>query len=351
MKDNLFFYVVSLENTPFRLIATIEKAEVIQPLIIVSILCAAFAGLLLIVLLFQMAWSGPKLISKPVARFVNAAKAVTDGIFNNINLGKDYGGELAELKKAFESMVDELKTRESIVAEKLKSAAKATAVTVPSDGISDELRDALGAIVSKAEGVIRSDRQLNEQSKKAFYDILCSSKDLLLRVDNHYDYAQLTQEKLVSYSESFSLCELLNEIESYAKDLVGMKEIELVVDCQEVFMNNMVYTDRSLLKKVLLNLVSNAVTNTLAGTITMLTTERLKDDVECIEVSVADTGRGFSNEELDQLFGDISYPHSSVGLIMARKIAELIGGSLEFESLAGKGSVFTVIIPFKAIAG
>ncbi len=62
-------------------------------------------------------------------------------------------------------------------------------------------------------------------------------------------------------------------------------------------------------------------------------------------VSVADTGRGFSRDELNQLFGDISSPQASVGLIIARKISEILGGSLETESVAGKGSVFTAVIP------
>ncbi len=348
LKDNLFFYVVPLWNAPFRLISTIEKSEVMQPLTIVLVLCAIFGGLLFIVLVVWSVYLGPKFISKPVARFINAMKGVSDGILDNINLGKDYRGELLELKKSFESMIDELKTRESLQAESLKSA-KAMVSSTPLGGISYELRGPLSAIAGAAEGVIKSEQQLNEQSRKDLQDMLCSSKDLLLLADNIYDYVRLEQKKFVNAAEPFNLCELLDEIGPYAKDLADTKEIEVIVDCQEVFMNRMVHTNRSLLKKVLLNLVSNAVKNTVAGTITILSTEGSKDGSNYIEVSVADTGKGFGSDELDQLFRDIASPHSSLGLLMARKMAEILGGNLEVESLAGKGSVFTANIPVKPI--
>ena len=348
LKDNLFFYVVSLGNAPFRLISTIDKSEVMQPLTIVLVLCAIFGGLLLIVLVFLSVYYGPKLVSKPVARFINAMKGVSDGFLDNIDLGKDYSGELLELKKSFESLVDELKTRESLQAERLKSA-KVIASSAPLAGISSVLRDPLSAIAGSAEGVIKCEQQLNEQSRKSLQDMLFASKDLLLLVDNLYDYAQLEQNKFVNAAGPFNLCELLDEIGSYAKDLADMKEIEVIVECQEVFMNSMVHTDRSLLKKVLLNLVNNAVKNTVAGTITLLTTQGSKDETDYIEVSVADTGKGFGSDELDQLFMDIGSPRSSLGLIIARKMAAILGGNLEVESLAGKGSVFTANIPVKPI--
>jgi len=349
LKDHLFFYVVPLVNAPFRLISTIDKSEVLQPLTLVLGLCAIFTGLLIIVLVFWSVYYGPKLVSKPVAGFINAVKGVSDGLLDNINLGKDYSGELLELKKSFESMVDELKTREAFQVERLK-AAKTMVSSAPFEDISYILRDPLSAISCAAEGVIKSERQLNEQSRKDLQDLLCVSKDLLLLVDNLYDYAQLEQNKIVKAAGPFNLCELLDEIGPYAKELAYMKEIEVIVECQEVFVNRMVHTDRSLLKKVLLNLVNDAVKNTTVGTITILSTEgSKKDGADYIEVSVADTGKGFGSDELDQLFRDLTSPHSSVGLIMARKLAEILGGNLEVESLAGKGSVFTANIPVKPI--
>src|SRR5208337_4518335 len=186
-------------------------------------------------------------------------------------------------------------------------------------------------------------------SRKNLQDMLFTLKDLLLFVDNLYHYAQLEQKKYVISAEPFNLCGLLDDVGQYAKDLAGMKEIEVIVECQEVFMDRLVHTDGLLLNKLLLNLVNNAVKNTIAGTITLLTTEGSKDGAEYIEVSVADTGNGFDSDELDRLFGGISSPDSSLGLIMARKMAEILGGNLEVESLAGKGSVFTANIPIKPI--
>ncbi|MBF0505633.1 MAG: sensor histidine kinase [Nitrospirae bacterium] len=348
LKANLFFYVVNLESAPFRLIATIDKQEVMLPLSIVLALGAIFSCLTIIVLVFQSAYSGPKLISRPVARLVNASKSITEGGLDNIDLGKEFKGELLELKRAFESMVEELKNRESVQERKLK-AAEAIVPLAPFANISSELRRPLYCVASAAEGIIRDERNLAEDDKKVLYDMLCSSKSLLILVDNLYDYAQFSQEKVVSASEPFSLCELVDDVSSTGKELAGMKEIEVITDCQEVFMKKMIHTDRSILKKLLLNLMSNAVGNTGVGTITVLCSEILKDGIEYIEISVADTGKGFGNDEIEHMFEDMASPHSSLGLIMSRKMAEILGGSLEVESLSGKGSVFTAIIPVKAI--
>ncbi len=62
-----------------------------------------------------------------------------------------------------------------------------------------------------------------------------------------------------------------------------MKEIELIVECQEVFVNSMVHTNRSMLRKLLLNLVSNAMKNTSAGTVTILSTEKIMDGMDYLE--------------------------------------------------------------------
>src|SRR5208283_2352404 len=201
LKDNLFFYVVTLGNAPFRLISTIDKSEVMQPLTIVLILCGIFIGLLFIVMVFWIFYYGPKLVSKPVARYINAMKDVSEGLMDNINLGKDYSGELLELKKSFESMLDELKTKESLHAERLEAVRTEAAKTMACAPIADilyQLRDPLNAIADAAKGVIKSEQQLNEQSRNNLQDMLCASKDVLLLVDNLYDYAQLEQNRLVN---------------------------------------------------------------------------------------------------------------------------------------------------------
>jgi signal transduction histidine kinase len=262
-----------------------------------------------------------------VARLINSTKAVIDGSLDSINLGKDYSGELLELKKVLEAMVEELKMRESRQEEKLKAAA-AVVPSSPIADISSELNTPLYSIAGAAEEAIKSDQHLNEHSRKA----------LLVLVDNLYDYAKLEQGNLVYASEPFNLCELVDEIASFAKELAGLKEIEVIADCQEVFTDMMVPTDRSLLSKLLLNLVSNAVNNTDAGTITILCTEISKDGADFIEMSVADTGKGYDSNEME-----------GFGLFMSRKLAEILGGNLQLESQAGKGSVLTAIIPIKAL--
>lgn len=348
LKDNLFFYAVDLESAPFRLVATVEKQEAIQPGTVVLVLGAIFAGFIVVLLVFQTTYSGPKLVSRPVTRLTNAARAVSDGNLDEVELGRDFNGELLGLKKTFEAMVNTLRDNEAANAEKLVQL-EASMPSAPIANISSELRKPLYSITGAAEGLIQGEQQLSENRSDALHEVLCGSRSLLVLVDNLYDYAQLSQDNYACTTEQFNLCELVGEITSNVRELVGMREVEVVADCQEVFMDRKIRTDKTLLRKLLLNLLNNAVKNTGIGTITILCSEVLKDGMEYLEVSVADSGKGYRSDEMERLFDDIASPRSSLGLIVSRKIAEILGGQLDAESLDGKGSVFTAMIPIQAI--
>lgn len=349
LRDNILFDVVPLENAPFRLVTTMDNEEVGRPLFIAMVLCAVYAGVILAVMVYKSAYSGPRLVERPVEKLVSAAKQVADGVLDNINLGKEYGGELLELRNAFESMVDELKTREAILSERVKCETVKVACS-PYVDISHEFTGPLASMAAAADVMVRDRHQLGEEGRKALDEILRFSKSLLLYMDNLYDFAQFEQGRLARVNEQFNLCSLMNEIESYAKGLTGTREIEVIVDCQEEFENRMVQTDRLLLKKILMNLADNAVTNTAAGTITILTGTKSEDGTEYIEISVADTGKGFSDDELNGLVGDGSCVRSPAGLCIARNMSEILGGRLTAESIAGKGSVFTLTVPVTSIS-
>ncbi|MBF0560394.1 MAG: sensor histidine kinase [Nitrospirae bacterium] len=348
LRDNIFFDVISLENAPFRLVGTIDNAEVGRPLLIVLVLCAVYAGVVLIIMLFKSAFSGPKLVSRPVEKLISATKIVTDGRLGDISLGKDFSGELLALRDAFESMVDELKTREAMQSESLNTA-KAKVSCAPYEGLSDEFRGPLSDMAASADVLIMNEHQLGAKGREALNDMLSVSRSLLLYVDNLYDIAQLEQGRLAKVNEEFNLCELMSEIESYANGLKGTREIEVIADCREEFEHKILRTDRLMLKKILMNVVNNALINTRAGTVTILATEKLKDGTEYIELSVADTGKGFSNDEINNLIGDEALVQSPSGLGMARKMSEILGGNLAAESIAGKGSVFTVTVPVTSV--
>lgn len=121
---------------------------------------------------------------------------------------------------------------------------------------------------------------------------------------------------------------------------------------------NIICADRSKLHRILLNLISNAIKFTHEGTISLfVSAEKEQDDHYTFSFIVKDTGAGIAKNHLDKIFDRFyritpSYKglHSGhgVGLHIARRFSETMGGHLSVESEEGVGSVFQLTIPVQA---
>lgn len=345
-KDGVFFYVADLQHAPFRLIGTVRKSEVSKPFEILLIGYVSFACLILILAVMQNSYFSSKLISRPVARLTGALKSVVSGDMN-VSLGKDYTGELLELKKSFENMIEELKRRETTLRENIRTKEKSRLMSAFFGKLSQDMRTSLQFIANGARALL--DSNVQPDSRRTLEEILYNSRSLLQIIDDMLDVSRLEEGKITVSPEEFNMCDLLRELEESARFLIGTKEIELVVDCQDIFENKPVYTDRQRLKKILAHLLSNAIKSTEVGTVTVLASTAIKEGVEYLEISVADTGAGIEPEMSEKIFEEFSDFPSSLGLIISKKLTLAMGGKIEVEGKLGKGSVFTVTIPIKAI--
>ena len=347
-KDGVFFYVAGFENAPFRIIGTVQKSEVTKPFVILLIGYLSFAGAIILLSIIQNAYLAKRLIAKPISKLVNVTKSVVAGDLN-VDLGKEYKGELLELKKSFENMLEELKGRESALRENIRTKEKSRLKSIFFGKVSHELRASLNSIAAGAGTVLDNEKNIAQDNRKTLEEISCNAKNLLQLMDDLLDLSRLEEGKLAVSREEFNMCELLKEIEDIARSLIGAKEIELIVDCHDVFMDSPAYTDRQRLRQILVNLAANAIKSTEVGTVTILSSMITKDSVEYIEASVADTGSGIETEMLGRIFEEFSDPRSSLGLSISKKLTDALGGKIEVDSTPGKGSVFTVTIPTKAI--
>lgn len=231
--------------------------------------------------------------------------------------------------------------------------------------MSHELRTPMNAISGFAQLLMMDmDNKLDDLQKSNIEEILNASNHLLELVNEILNLAKIESGKVslsyetVSYpevaSESFSLISKLIEnrkIKTFYK--YNGKDISLDEVMQlQVYM----HIDRMRFKQILLNLLSNAVKyNKDEGSIT-ISCDTYND---IVRISIVDTGAGISKENQDRLFQTFNrlghengcIEGSGIGLVITKKLVELMGGSIYVISDVNKGSTFSVEFPLVTMTG
>jgi signal transduction histidine kinase/CheY-like chemotaxis protein len=245
-------------------------------------------------------------------------------------------------RKRFERTLQE----NNVELERAKAAAE-KANLAKSDflsSMSHELRSPLNAILGFAQ-LINSDSPPPTPTQTASIDqILHAGWYLLDLINEILDLAQIESGKLALSREPTSLAEVMLECQAMMEPQGQQRGIQMTFP--QSGMPFYVDADRTRLKQVLINLLSNAIKyNQANGTVvvdyTASTPGRLR-------VSVRDSGAGLSPEMLTQLFQPFNRlgressreEGTGIGLVMSKRLVELMGGTIGVASTIGSGSVF-----------
>jgi CheY-like chemotaxis protein len=202
----------------------------------------------------------------------------------------------------------------------------------------------LNAILGFAQ-LINSDSPPPTASQAASIDQILNAGWYLLELINEIlDLAQIESGKLALSREPTSLAEVLLECQAMIEPQAQKRGIKMIFPQSRI--PRFVDADRTRLKQILINLLSNAIKyNDAHGTV----------EVECsmptpgrIRVSVKDSGAGLAPEMLAQLFQPFNRlgqersteEGTGIGLVMSKRLVELMGGLIGVESTVGLGSVF-----------
>jgi PAS domain S-box-containing protein len=210
--------------------------------------------------------------------------------------------------------------------------------------MSHELRSPLNAILGFAQ-LINSDTPPPTPAQTANIDqILHAGWYLLELINEILDLAQVESGQLALSREPTSLVEVMLECQAMIEPQAQQRRIKMIFPKSGV--PQFVDADRTRLKQVLINLLSNAIKyNQANGSVvvecTMTTPDRTR-------VSVRDTGPGLAPELLSQLFQPFNRlgqersteQGTGIGLVMSKRLVELMGGLIGVESKVGSGSVF-----------
>ena len=210
--------------------------------------------------------------------------------------------------------------------------------------MSHELRSPLNAILGFAQ-LISSDTPPPTPTQAASVDQILQAGWYLLQLINEIlDLAQIESGKLALSREPTSLAEVILECQAMIEPQGQKRGIRMTFPPANI--PYFVDADRTRLKQVLINLLSNAIKyNELNGTVVVEFTMRTP---ERVRVSVRDSGAGLPADMLLQLFQPFNRlgqersteEGTGIGLVMSKRLVELMGGTIGVESTVGMGSVF-----------
>lgn len=259
--------------------------------------------------------------------------------------------EVMRLNEQLEQRVDE-RTLQLALAnaelanaiEEAKSANQAKSAFLSS--MSHELRTPLNAILGFAQ-ILTSDTLPStlEQKKEFANHILKSGRHLLTLINEILDLAKVESGTITLSMEPVGLTDILHECRTMIEPIAATRKVRVLFPDVD---GAMVMADRTRLKQVLLNLLSNAVKYNREEGAVVLTCEH--PTLKRLRLSVQDTGQGLRPEQLASLFQPFNrlgqeggtQEGTGIGLVVTKRLVELMGGEIGVSSSPGVGSVFWI---------
>ncbi|MEA3176309.1 MAG: hypothetical protein QOF42_3720 [Gammaproteobacteria bacterium] len=218
--------------------------------------------------------------------------------------------------------------------------------------MSHEFRTPLASITSISDILISGmDGPLTAEQQRQVQFVRGSVRELTEMVDDLLDLAKVDAGRISISPEWFEMVDLFSALRGMFKPIVGAGSVSLIFEEAESIPR--FYTDDKKLSQILRNFISNALKFTAEGEVRV--TAALMDAGR-VEFAVSDTGIGIATDHLPVLFSDFVQLDTRIqkrlrgtglGLSLAKKFAELLGGSVAVSSEFGRGSRFSVLIPLR----
>ena len=250
--------------------------------------------------------------------------------------------------------------RDIIHAEELEKAAReAQAANAAKTrflfNMSHDIRTPMNAIIGYSQLL---EAHLDEKDRALDYlEKIRSSSDFLLALINYVlEMARIESGKATLKTEVSNVNELLDSLVAVFDPLAEQKHITAV--CRTDIQHPYVVSDRTKVREIFLNIVSNAIKYTPEGGHVSFTMTELPGDKPgwlYYKAVIQDDGIGMSADYLPHIFEEFSRERTSteskvvgtgLGLPIVKSLVQLMHGTIDVESEEGKGSTFTVVIPF-----
>ncbi len=219
--------------------------------------------------------------------------------------------------------------------------------------VSHEIRTPINTICGISEIMLRDG--VPTELKEDVLNIQSAGRNLMSVVSDILDYSELQEGEFELVEENYHVSSTIYDVINMSMAKKSEKKLELIVDC-DANMPSVLIGDEQKIRRVIMNLVNNAIEFTNEGCVSIEFGCRKEEYGVNFIVTVKDTGIGMTQESVEKLFRKFSQADMGrtrkkggvgLGLAIAQSLVNKMGGFITVKSELGKGSEFRIVIPQK----